>query len=124
MNYTIDRPASDDIKSAFSFSSFHSGLLKLAVLRILSVQPMPGYALIKEIERMSDRTWKPSPGSIYPALESLLKGGVITQEVVGRKRVYHLTPKGEEVLGMVMGHAKMAVTSMQNILNYTGPEVR
>jgi DNA-binding PadR family transcriptional regulator len=118
MPISTEEQTSDEMKAAFSFSSFHSGLLKLAVLKILSVRPMHGYALIKEIERMSGGTWKPSPGSIYPALEALLRSGVISQEVVGRKRVYELTPQGNEMLALVMEHAKMAVKSMQALLDY------
>jgi DNA-binding PadR family transcriptional regulator len=118
MTISSENQYPEEMKSAFSFSSFHSGLLKLAILKILSVKPMHGYALIKEIERMSKGTWKPSPGSIYPALESLLGAGMIVQEASGRRRIYSLTPQGNEMLVQVMEHAKMAVLSMQTLLEY------
>lgn len=41
------------------------------MLRILSEKPLPGWALIKEIEKLTGSSWKPGPGSVYPALHSL-----------------------------------------------------
>jgi DNA-binding PadR family transcriptional regulator len=106
------------MKEAFSFSSFHSGFLKLAILKIISERPMHGYALMQEIDRISEHTWKPSPGSIYPALQELQRSGIIIQETVGRKRVYRLTADGWMVLGHAMSHVRVGVKSLQSLLDY------
>ncbi len=42
--------------------------------------------------------WRPSPGSMYPALESLESKGFISCQGDGRRKVYSLTPKGQNVL--------------------------
>jgi DNA-binding PadR family transcriptional regulator len=113
---------SEEMKDAFSFSSFHSGFLKLAIMKMISERPMHGYALMKEIDRLSEHTWKPSPGSIYPALQELQRSGFITQETVGRKRVYHLTPDGTGVLGQAIEHVKVGVKSLQSLIDYKPKE--
>jgi len=53
------------------------GGLKLIVLKILNEKDFTGYGLIKEIE---DQTgfWKPSPGSMYPLMNDLLKKGLVS----------------------------------------------
>lgn len=109
---------SEEMKEAFTFSSFHSGFLKLAILKMVSERPQHGYALMKEIDRLSDHTWKPSPGSIYPALQELQGSGLIEQESVGRKRVYRITPTGQMVLAQAMDHVKVGVKSLQSLLDY------
>lgn len=91
----------------------------MAILKMVSVQPMHGYALMKEIDRLSDHTWKPSPGSVYPALRELQSSGLIAQELVGRKRVYRLTSMGEKVLADAIFHTQNGIRSLQNLLEYT-----
>ena len=88
-------PCREGLKETFNLTTFHSGFLKLAILKLVSVRPMHGYALMKDIDRLSDHTWKPSPGSVYPALRELQSSGLIAQEVVGRKRSTASRPRGE-----------------------------
>lgn len=90
----------------------------MAILKLVSVRPMHGYALMKEIDRLSNRTWKPSPGSVYPALGELQSLGLITQEVDGRKRVYRLTSAGESVLADAVQHTQNGIRSLQSLLDY------
>ena len=106
------------MKEPFNLTTFHSGFLKLAILKLVSVRPMHGYALMKDIDRLSDHTWKPSPGSVYPALRELQSSGLIAQEVVGRKRVYRLTSEGENVLTDAVLHTQNGIRSLQNLLDY------
>ena len=59
---------------------------------------MNGYEMLKEIEGITE--WKPTTGSLYPALHKLKKKGVIAAEKRGERRpvVYSLTQKGEQVV--------------------------
>ena len=43
---------------------------------------MHGYELITELEARSSGRWRPSPGSIYPALTRLEEQGFLTAEAV------------------------------------------
>ncbi|MBG9979714.1 helix-turn-helix transcriptional regulator [Facklamia sp. DSM 111018] len=58
-----------------------------------------GYAVMQEIQRLSHNTVILAPGTLYGAIENLSKNGLI--EHVGtenRKKVYLITPLGEEIL--------------------------
>jgi len=73
------------------------GFLRYYVLRLLSEKPMSGSEIISEIERRTDRRWKPSSGSLYPLL-AWLHDKRYTKEVpeqeAGIKR-YTLTDQGK-----------------------------
>ncbi len=45
---------------------------------MLDERPMHGYELIGALEERSGGRWKPSPGSVYPALDRLEERGLIT----------------------------------------------
>jgi DNA-binding PadR family transcriptional regulator len=61
-----------------------------------------GYQLIQEIPARTDGAWRPSAGSVYPALQQLEDEGLIAPQGAGRRRVYTLTDKGR---GYVEAHA-------------------
>ena len=44
------------------------------------------------------RGFRPSPGSIYPALQMLEEGDFLTGQDIDGKRVYTITDKGSELL--------------------------
>ena len=72
------------------------GGLKLIVLKILNEKDFTGYGLIKEIE---DQTgfWKPSPGSMYPLMNDLLKKGLVSCKKSKNQKIYSITNKGKKV---------------------------
>ena len=47
------------------------GDVRAAALALLAEEPMNGYQIIGEISERSDGVWRPSPGSVYPALQQL-----------------------------------------------------
>jgi DNA-binding PadR family transcriptional regulator len=53
-----------------------------------------GYQLIQEIPARTDGAWRPSAGSVYPALQLLEDEELIAPQGTGRRRVYTLTDKG------------------------------
>ena len=70
------------------------GDVRAAALVLLEEEPRNGYQLMQEIERRSDGAWRPSPGSVYPALQQLEDEGLVrTGESEGR-RVFELTDEG------------------------------
>lgn len=72
------------------------GNLKLLVLNIILRNPIHGYGLTKELEKLYN--WRPSCGTLYPVLSDLEdKGFVESSETVecGRfKKIYSITKKG------------------------------
>jgi len=72
------------------------GDVRAAALLLLAEEPRNGYQLMEEIERRSEGAWRPSPGSIYPALAQLEDEGLVRAEDHAGRRAYRLTPEGEE----------------------------
>ncbi|HVW16814.1 MAG TPA: PadR family transcriptional regulator [Solirubrobacteraceae bacterium] len=71
------------------------GDVRAAVLLLLAEEPRNGYALMQELEQRSEGAWRPSPGSIYPALAQLEDEGLIrAQEGGGSGRTFELTDEG------------------------------
>jgi DNA-binding PadR family transcriptional regulator len=70
------------------------GDIRTAALLLLAEEPRNGYQIMQEIEERSDGVWRPSPGSVYPALQQLEDEGLIRSgEQDGRKH-YELTDAG------------------------------
>jgi DNA-binding PadR family transcriptional regulator len=74
------------------------GDIKFMLLELLSEHPQHGYELMKELEARSGGFRRISPGSIYPTLQMLEDGGYVTSEPADGKRVYTITPSGEQFL--------------------------
>jgi DNA-binding PadR family transcriptional regulator len=72
------------------------GDVRAALLLLISEHAQNGYQLIQEIERRTDGIWKPSPGSVYPALQQLEDEGLVHTVEFEGKRTYELTPEGRE----------------------------
>ena len=56
------------------------GDVRAAILLLLAEEPRNGYQLMQEIERRSDGLWRPSPGSVYPALQQLEDEGLVAPD--------------------------------------------
>jgi DNA-binding PadR family transcriptional regulator len=70
------------------------GDVRAAILLLLDEGPLHGYHLIHRIEERSGGMWRPSPGSVYPALQLLEDEGLVRPEQEEGRRVFHLTDAG------------------------------
>jgi DNA-binding PadR family transcriptional regulator len=70
------------------------GDVRAAVLALLVEEPRNGYQIIQEIAERSHGIWRPSPGSVYPALQQLEDEGLVRAREEGGRRTYHLTADG------------------------------
>jgi len=75
------------------------GALEIMILQSLRLRPMHGYALVKHIQQVSDNLLQVEEGSLYPALQRMLREGLLEAETgtstKGRPtRIYRLTPAG------------------------------
>src|SRR3954452_19570287 len=70
------------------------GDVRAALLLLIEGGAQNGYQLIQEIERRTDGVWKPSPGSVYPALQQLEDEGLVHAVEFEGKRAYALTDEG------------------------------
>jgi DNA-binding PadR family transcriptional regulator len=70
------------------------GDVRAAVLLLLAEETRNGYQLMQEIEQRSGGVWRPSPGSVYPALAQLEDEGLVRVEERDGRRTYVLTDAG------------------------------
>jgi DNA-binding PadR family transcriptional regulator len=71
------------------------GDVRAAILDLLAEgQARNGYQIIQEISERTSGVWRPSAGSVYPALQQLEDEGLISPEGEGRRRLYMLTDEG------------------------------
>lgn len=75
------------------------GALEMMVLRLLEHEPMHGYALVQRIQQASNDLLRVEEGSLYPALQRLLKARLVQAKwgvsaTNRRVRIYQLTPAG------------------------------
>ena len=90
------------------------GALEMMVLRLLKQQPLHGYALVQRIQQASNDLLQVEEGSLYPALQRLLKGGLVKADwgvssSNRRVRIYRLTPQGVK-------HLTTQVSSFEKML--------
>ena len=72
------------------------GDVRAALLALLAEEPRNGYQLMQEIEHRSDGVWRPSSGSVYPALAQLEDEGLVRAEQREGSRTFTLTDAGRE----------------------------
>jgi DNA-binding PadR family transcriptional regulator len=70
------------------------GDVRAAILLLLEEEPRNGYGLMEEIENRSGGAWRPSPGSVYPALAQLEDEELIGSDESAGRRSFELTDAG------------------------------
>jgi transcriptional regulator len=85
------------------YRDLFAGALELMILQTLKRKPMHGYALAQYIKAVSDDLLQIEEGSLYPALQRLLKAGFLKSEMgfSARNRpvrVFKLTAAGRKRL--------------------------
>jgi len=76
------------------------GALEMMILRTLKQQALHGYALAKHIKRTSNDLLQIEEGSLYPALQRLLKEELVKAEwnISSTKRLEHEVSRFEGIL--------------------------
>jgi len=97
------------------------GALEILILQSLRLQPMHGYALVKHIKQVSDNLLQVEEGSLYPALQRMLREGWLEAEagvsVKGRPtRIYRLTQAGERHLEEEVASFERMFTGITRVL--------
>ena len=75
------------------------GALEMMILESLRRQPAHGYALVQHIQQRSKNLLQVEEGSLYPALQRLLRDKLVRAEwgisaTNRRVRIYQITPTG------------------------------
>ena len=77
---------------------FDSGALRLLVLGLIAEAPRHGYDIIRDLHDRFQGAYRPSPGSIYPILQTLAEAGLVTSEMHGRQRLFAVSDEGRAYL--------------------------
>ena len=103
------------------FHGLVRGMLPLFLLTLLRNRPFHGIDLMRSIEEMSEGTWKPSPGSVYPLLRRLERDGLVKgkwhRSRGAPKRVYRLTQLGRASLPRMQREILTELYAAQKIVD-------
>jgi len=99
------------------------GALEVMILQSLSLRPMHGYALVKHIKQVSNDLLQVEEGSLYPALQRMLREGWLKAETgvsaKGRPtRIYGLTEAGARHLEEEVASFEKMFTGINRVLAF------
>ena len=97
------------------------GALELMILKSLSWKPMHGYALVQRLKDISQDYLQIEEGSLYPALQRMLKAGWLKTEmglsVRNRSvRVFKVTPAGRKHLEQELASVEKMFVGITRVL--------
>jgi transcriptional regulator len=93
----------------------------MVVLRVLTRQPLHGYAIAQTIKQLSRDELSVEEGSLYPALQKLLVKGWVKaawrESESGRQvREYRITPSGRKQLDAEMVEYRRMASAIDVVL--------
>ena len=102
------------------------GALELMILQTLSRRPMHGYALAQQIRAVSDDLLSIEEGSLYPALQRMLKAGWLQSEMGTSARnrpvrIYRLSAAGRKRLEQERASFEKMFTGIHRVLAAAQP---
>src|SRR3972149_7702687 len=101
------------------------GTLMMLVLRVLTTQPLHGYAIAQRIHQLSAEELRVEEGSLYPALQKLLVKGWVKaawrESDSGRQvREYRVTASGRRQLKAEMAEYRRTASAIGLLLDEAG----
>jgi DNA-binding PadR family transcriptional regulator len=79
------------------------GDVRTALLLLLAEEARNGYQLMQTIEERSGGRWRPSPGSVYPALAQLEDEGLVRAVERDGTKLFEITDAGREQVANAQG---------------------
>ena len=98
------------------------GTLVLLILRVVSAQPLHGYAIAQRIVQLSHEELSVEEGSLYPALQKLLlkgwlKAAPAISETGRQVREYRITPAGRKQLDLERSNFQRVTRAITTVLD-------
>jgi transcriptional regulator len=99
------------------------GTLEMLALKLLSQQPMHGWGLSLRLRDISHDVFDVNQGSLYPALQAMLRRGWIRAEWRAsennrRARYYRITAEGRKQLGAEVAEWGRASAAVNRVLQH------
>jgi transcriptional regulator len=99
------------------------GTLEMLVLKTLSLEPMHGWGISFRLRQISGDVFEVHQGSLYPALQRMLRRGWIrsewrTSDHNRRARYYEVTREGERQLAAQMAEWDRSSGAVNRVLRF------
>lgn len=98
----------------------HPALTEAVYYILLSLtEPMHGYGIMQNVERLSNGRVKLAAGTLYGAITTLLEKGwivALSEEKGSRKKEYLITEQGKEILRLEIVRLKELIENGRHIL--------
>jgi len=108
-----------------AYRDLFPGALEMMILQTLRRKPMHGYALAQHIKQISDDLLQVEEGSLYPALQRMLKTGWLQSEMgispKGRPvRIFKVTRAGAQHLEKEISSFEQMFAGITRVLSIAG----
>lgn len=102
------------------------GALEMMILQCLKASPMHGYALVHHIKRTSKELLQVEEGSLYPALQRMLRDGLVeakwgTSATGRRVRIYEISLAGAKHLDREVSSFERMLEGIRLVLSPVKP---
>ncbi len=99
------------------------GTLEMLILKLLSAETSHGWGLSFRLRQVSGDVFDVNQGSLYPALQRLLRRDLIRAEWRAsennrRARYYHLTPAGRQALDSAVADWRRSAGAVERVLRF------
>jgi PadR family transcriptional regulator, regulatory protein PadR len=99
------------------------GTLEMLVLKALTLEPMHGWGLSMRLRAISGEVFEVQQGSLYPALQRMLRRGWIRSEWRAtennrRARYYEITREGRRQLDAQMAEWETSYRAVNRVLRF------
>jgi transcriptional regulator len=113
------------MKKKHEYRDLFPGALELMILKSLSWRPMHGYALAQRLKDISEDYLQIEEGSLYPALQRMLKAGWLETEmgVSARNRpvrIFKVTKTGRKHLEQELASVEKMFAGVTRVLALAG----
>jgi DNA-binding PadR family transcriptional regulator len=88
------------------------GHLKVMILSLMLERDVTGYDIAKYLQQHTGE--KPSFGSIYPVLKSMVTDGLAHTKTIKNKKFYRITIKGRTFLKELSGHKTKIIREIRD----------
>jgi transcriptional regulator len=110
---------------ASEYRDLFPGALEVMILKTLSRRPMHGYALAQQIKEVSDDLLQIEEGSLYPALQRMLKMGWLESQMglSARNRpvrIFRVTEAGRKHLKQELASVEKMFAGVARVLALAG----
>lgn len=99
------------------------GTLEMLVLKLLTIEPMHGWGLSYRLRHISRDVFDVNQGSLYPALQRMLRRGLIrsewrTSDNNRRARYYEITTQGQQQLSSEISEWERSSGAVNRVLRF------